>query len=552
MPQSDAGRLLMPIICISRSAFSGGEQLAVKLAKELGHPCLSREELVKAATEAGIRVGKLEMAAVKPREFGERLAREREHYLAFTSTYLCERAREGGLVYHGRTGHLLLSGISHVLRVRVTSSEEHRVRAAEQHLAIDRDRAQRYVEQVDEDWRQWARTLYGRSWEDVLEYDVTFNLEKVSAENAAASIVSVSQLPEFRQTPASRQALENLYLGARARLLLARDERISCNSLAVRANDGVLTISYLPQEWRCAEFIPEVLAELDGVREVRTTMASTNILWIQETFDAGSDSFREVVEIATKWNAAVEPIRLVSSGGENGGDAGSVADSGHADRRDRTGPIEKLQELSDRAGPAFVGREGGAACGGGALDRGAYDGGVEDDDVDGPSEDDGGLARVVDELARAGRSGGGQVVRGGGQELLASIDRLSPYTLAVIGDVFLNKGPAARKRLTRDLRSLLSERLKKPVVTTDELKARYLFTGREAVKAGVYLVLMAALFVLVFTHQQPVMRFLAGAWGDGSTVDKAVVSLTVFLIVPLAAHTYGSFAKILFKLIKME
>jgi cytidylate kinase len=509
----------MSIVCISRSAFSGGEELAQRLAENLGLPCLSRDELVEAATKAGIRVGKLEMAAVKPRDFCERLSREREHYLAFTSAYLCERALEGGLVYHGRTGHLLLSGISNVLRVRVTSNVEERMRAAERHLGVDRERARRYVEEVDEDWRQWASTLYGRSWEDVLEYDVTFNLEKVSAENAAASLVSMSQLPEFHETPASRRALENLMLGSKARLLLARDERISCNRLNVRANDGVLTVSYMPQEWPCAEIIPEVLSGLEGVRDVRTTMASTNILWIQERFDPGSESFREVVEIATKWNAAVEPIRLVGSNGDDGVDDTDLETIAEA-------PVRRV--------------------------TGEYDGGVEDDEIEAPASDDGGLSRTVDELARVGRSGGGQVVRGGGQELLASIDRLSPYTLAVIGDVYLEKGPATRKRMARDLRSLLSDRLKTPVVTADELKSRYLFTAREAVKALGYFALIAVLFVLVFTHQLPVMRFLGGEWGDGTTVYKAIVSLAVFLIVPFVAHTYGSFAKVLFKLLKME
>jgi len=32
---------------------------------------------------------------------------------------LLDHARQGNLIYHGHVGHLLLSGISHVLRVRV-------------------------------------------------------------------------------------------------------------------------------------------------------------------------------------------------------------------------------------------------------------------------------------------------------------------------------------------------------------------------------------------------------------------------------------------------
>ncbi len=520
----------MSIVCISRSAFSGGEELARRLAEKLGYPCLGREELIEAATANGIRVGKLEMAAVKPGDFCARLARVREHYVAFTSAYLSERALEGGLVYHGRTGHLLMSGISHVFRVRVTSSQEHRARAAAQALGMDRHKARSYVEDVDEDWRQWARTIYGRSWEDVLEYDVTVNLEKVNVENAAAALVSMSQLPEFQMTPASLRALQNLRLGSQARLALAREEQVDCNRVSVRASDGVLTVTYLPQEWRCAERIPEVLADLEGVREVRTTMASTNILWIQERFDPETEGFHQVVEIATKWGAAVEPVRLIPGGDDDGGPVGQSA-GGAADAADRPLSLPGL---------------GMGVAGGG------YDGGVEDDEAEAPAADDGGLSRTVDELARVGRSGGGQVVRGGGDELLAGIDRLAPYTLVVVGDVFLGKGPAARQRLTRDLQSLLGDRMRAPVVTADELKSRYLFSGREAARAGAYLALVAAIFVLIFTHQHAVLRFLAGDWGERSTLDKSIVSLAVFLIVPLVAHSYGSVSKALLKLIKME
>ena len=39
-------------------------------------------------------------------------------------------------------------------------------------------------------------------------------------------------------------------------------------------------------------------------------MASTNLLWIQERFDPKSESLPQVLEIAGKWNAAVEVVRL--------------------------------------------------------------------------------------------------------------------------------------------------------------------------------------------------------------------------------------------------
>ena len=91
----------MQIICISRGTLGGGRELAARLARKLGCTCLSRKELIEAAVDEGIQVGKLEMAMIKPRVFTEQLALQREYYRAFSTAYLCDRALEGSLVYHG-------------------------------------------------------------------------------------------------------------------------------------------------------------------------------------------------------------------------------------------------------------------------------------------------------------------------------------------------------------------------------------------------------------------------------------------------------------------
>jgi len=169
----------MQIICISSGAYSGGQDLARRLAEKLGYGCLSRDELIEAAIREGIRVGKLEMAMVKPGIFSERLALERDIYLAFSTAYLCEKAKEGGLVYHGRTGHLLLSGVSHMLRVRVLADEEYRIRAVMQKLGLVRQKAQKYIQEVDEDRRRWVHSMYGVSWDDAANYDMVINLARL-------------------------------------------------------------------------------------------------------------------------------------------------------------------------------------------------------------------------------------------------------------------------------------------------------------------------------------------------------------------------------------
>jgi hypothetical protein len=177
--------------------------------------------------------------------------------------------------------------------------------------------------------------------------------------------------------------------------------------------------------------------------------------------------------------------------------------------------------------------------------------------------EDGGLQPTLDRLAEAGRSGGGRSVYGSRQRLLESLDRTLPYTLVVIGDLFLSKGHAARQRATRDLRSFLEDRIRAPIVTSDELGSQYLFGKRDLLRAGFFLLVVLVLFFLVFTNQETVLAFLAnagwyaeaaagGALGRFGWLPKIVVSLVVFLIIPVVAYSYGRVASTFLKLIKME
>jgi cytidylate kinase len=508
----------MQIICVSRGTLAGGKVLAERLAAHLGYPCLSREDLIEAAIEEGIHVGKIETAMLKGRGFSDRLALEREHYLAFSRAYLCDRALQGSLVYHGRTGHLLLPGVAHVLRVRAVADYEYRLRVAMETLGLDREKARRYLEEVDEDRRLWSQTMYGASCADVYQYDMIVNLQQLTIENASSALTSIAQLPDFQLTPASLRALEDLRLGAEARVLLARDERTFHASFKVTATDGVVTATYLPQDARFAGAIPHVLERLERCREVRATMATSNILWIQEVFEPASAAFRNVVEIATKWGAAVELIRL-------------APDDGERSRAPATTP-----EAVDLAAPE-------------PHPPHKYNGGIEDDvDVETVPVEDGGLKRTVEELAKLGRSAGGREVRGSQTRLLESIDRRVSYTMAVVGDVFVSKGSAAQIRMARELRSFLSDNIKTAVVATDELKAQYLFGRRDLFRLVGYLVVAAVIYFLVFSHQKEVLAFLTGeGW-----VDKVLAAVAVFAFVPVVAYAYGTVSRSFLKLIKIE
>jgi cytidylate kinase len=505
----------MQLICISRGTLSGGKDIAVRLAEKLDYPCLSREDVVEEAIKEGIQVGKIETAMMKLSPFSERLSLEKEHYVAFSTAYLCDRALKGPLVYHGRTGHLLFPGIANILRVRVIADQEFRLRSAMQDLRIDRDKARRYLEQVDEDRHRWVRAMYGVSWDDAARYDVTINLEHFNTANASSALTSIAQLPDFQMTPASTKALEDLQLAARARLLLARDDRTYNANFKVRVDKGIITVTFLPQDAGLAGVVPEVLASLQGVQKIQTTLATSNILWIQQKYEVNSVAFQNVAEIALKWDAAVELLRLSEEAGK------------------------EAPESAERLSMETVRKE---------VAQREYDGGIEDDVEHAVQDDDGGMKDTIEELSKMGRSGGGRTIGGAQEHLLDALNPQTPYTMVVVGDLFLSKGHAARVRMQREIKGLLSDKIKAPVVGTDELKPQFLFNKRDLLRLVGYLALVVLIYFLVFTNQIKVLTFLSATEWKA----KALAAVAVFLFVPIVAYFYGTFSRIFLKLIKIE
>src|SRR3990172_2697569 len=210
----------MPIIFVCSDPFGDGEKLARSLAEKLGYAFLSREDVVAKANECGIPVGKLELAMVKKPAVRERLARLKERYLAVATSTICEKSAEGDLVYYGRAGHLLLPGVSHVLRVRLIPEHDQRVETVMQRTKLSREKAEAFLRDIDSDIRAWVHFVHGVEMDDLRRYDLSVNLENMSLENAAAALCGIADLPDFKPTRASRRALEKPLLPARVRLRL--------------------------------------------------------------------------------------------------------------------------------------------------------------------------------------------------------------------------------------------------------------------------------------------------------------------------------------------
>lgn len=261
----------MAIITISRGTFSGGKALAEGLAQRLSYPCLSREEVLQdAAGQYGISEKDLASAINEPPPFWQEAPGKRIAYLKCLTAALLDRVEGGNLVYHGHAGHLLLGGISHVLRVRVIADREFRIRAGMEIMGMDHEQTIAYIERVDRERDRWARFLYGVEWHEASIYDVVLNLERLSVEGACETVIRMVELDDFRPTQESEKVLDDLHLSSKVWIALAKDDRTQASFVRVTSDNGKVLVTGSVASEEIMDAIPLVARQVEGVWHVKS------------------------------------------------------------------------------------------------------------------------------------------------------------------------------------------------------------------------------------------------------------------------------------------
>lgn len=261
----------MSIITISRGSHSGGQLLAERVAEQLGYPCVSREEVLEEAAKLySFPVDKLTTEMDRGPSFLERLTGERSRRVIYVRAALLERARKGPLVYHGQVGHLHLSGVMHVLRVRLIADLNYRAGIVAEERNLTLDEAVAFIKKADKERKNWVRFLFGVEWDDPSMYDVVVNVGRASMDTACSVVVGMSQRPEFRPTAQLTKALNDLALSSRVSAALLADERTATPNLEVSADEGVVTLRGALGVKGSEDVYFEVARKVEGVTAVRT------------------------------------------------------------------------------------------------------------------------------------------------------------------------------------------------------------------------------------------------------------------------------------------
>ncbi len=213
----------MAIITISRGSFSMGKSVAEKVAEKLNYKIISREILLDASNQFKIPEIKLEKAIHDAPRILERYRHRKQSYVAYIRSALLEKVVNDNIIYHGLAGHLLLKGIQHVLKVRITAAIESRLAYVMQRDGISAQNARALILEDDRQRRKWTHDLYGEDpWDSEL-YDLTIRIDKLSLDNAVDFICQAARSEGFVTMEKSRQKIKDLALACHVKAELVND-----------------------------------------------------------------------------------------------------------------------------------------------------------------------------------------------------------------------------------------------------------------------------------------------------------------------------------------
>jgi cytidylate kinase len=269
----------MAIITISRTLFSGGEQIAEEVAKKLGYPCLRRKELILGAAEDfEFEEAKLVEAMAEPPKLWQRDRDKRDAHFNLIRAAFLKRCEKQDLVYHGFSGQELIRNVPHVLRILVVADEAHRIKTAKTFLGLHPEDALAQLKASDKKFNKWTRHMYGFEWKDPTLYDIVFNLGRMSMESAVETTLGIIARGEFSATDASRQVFADELLASLVWSTITQNEELSTSYLETMASDGHVVITGTARSEKILNEINAVAESVEGVTEVENEM-SIGTIW---------------------------------------------------------------------------------------------------------------------------------------------------------------------------------------------------------------------------------------------------------------------------------
>jgi len=211
----------MKWITVSRKMGTHGSEIARRVASELGYRLYDTEAINGMAEELGVLESIREVDEKTPPLIQRIFSQRPVIYLERLYSVIYELARQGDAVFLGRGSHLLLRDFPCALHVRVTASQESRIRTLLDQ-GFTREAAARAIKRSDDERSGVLKFAFGVDWEDPARYDIVINMDKLSVNLAVSTVLHMVRSPEISEASAEAiGTLATMALASRAEAALS-------------------------------------------------------------------------------------------------------------------------------------------------------------------------------------------------------------------------------------------------------------------------------------------------------------------------------------------
>jgi cytidylate kinase len=246
-----------------------GKDVAQGIADSLGLPVIYHEVIDHLADR--MRVRKSHVIRLLDGSAGllERLTADKTSLSVFTADEIFGVAAQGkGAVIRGWGATHLLREVPHAVCVRVCAPLEVRKRRMMERLSTDdADGVDAEIRANDEAHGAIMRRNFDVQWTESEHYDLVMNTKRVTVEECVAEVLTLARSPQFTETEASRQKLDDLALAARVRAALRRAPETRDARVLVAAEGGRVMLSGASSTDEMLAFV-EVASAVPGVSDV--------------------------------------------------------------------------------------------------------------------------------------------------------------------------------------------------------------------------------------------------------------------------------------------
>ncbi len=182
----------MAVLTISREYGSGGKNIGLAVARSLEYQFVDKESLLADFRTLG---HKWEQWSKDLDEHSPSLWEKYDWsfrgFVALIQSILFKHALQDRAVLVGRGGNFLMKEIPYALRVRITAPLESRIQCIMSRESVNENTAKWLIEKSDRERFGFIHSIYGKDWNDPLEYDLFIDAASKPVDEIVNNLVAL-------------------------------------------------------------------------------------------------------------------------------------------------------------------------------------------------------------------------------------------------------------------------------------------------------------------------------------------------------------------------